>query len=142
MHVRCQMKRYNCTACKPVQLLFVFSQVVSGLTYGVAKNASLLAVRALECLGNGTVSQVVSSSRPGPIICKSSDKCNPVVVCYISRLCRDCLPEEKSAKCLYTCASMAVKPGLLPKSASPVGNICAQLPPEHTWGDCSGQAPQ
>lgn len=31
---------------------------VAGLTYGVAKNASLLAVRALECLGNGTVSQV------------------------------------------------------------------------------------
>lgn len=30
----------------------------AGLTYGVAKNASLLAVRSLECLGNGTVSQV------------------------------------------------------------------------------------
>ena len=30
---------------------------VAGLTYGVAKNATLLAVRALECLGNGTVSQ-------------------------------------------------------------------------------------
>lgn len=31
----------------------------AGLTYGVAKNASLLAVRSLECLGNGTVSQVL-----------------------------------------------------------------------------------
>lgn len=31
---------------------------VAGLTFGVAKNASLLAVRALECMGNGTVSQV------------------------------------------------------------------------------------
>lgn len=31
---------------------------VAGLTFGVAKNASLLAVRALECVGNGTVSQV------------------------------------------------------------------------------------
>ncbi|BDA45353.1 probable extracellular serine proteinase at N-terminal half [Coccomyxa sp. Obi] len=31
----------------------------AGLTYGVAKNASLLAVRSLECLGNGTVSQVI-----------------------------------------------------------------------------------
>ncbi|KAK9842270.1 hypothetical protein WJX81_003820 [Elliptochloris bilobata] len=32
---------------------------VGGLVHGVAKNASLLAVRALECLGNGTVSQVI-----------------------------------------------------------------------------------
>ena len=31
---------------------------VGGLTYGPAKNATLLAVRSLECLGNGTVSQV------------------------------------------------------------------------------------
>lgn len=30
---------------------------VGGLTYGPAKNVSLLAVRSLECLGNGTVSQ-------------------------------------------------------------------------------------
>ena len=30
---------------------------VGGLVHGVAKNVSLLAVRALECLGNGTVSQ-------------------------------------------------------------------------------------
>ncbi len=45
---------------------------VAGLTFGVAKNASLLAVRALECLGNGTVSQVespfahVETARPAP----------------------------------------------------------------------------
>ncbi|CAK0782475.1 hypothetical protein CVIRNUC_005706 [Coccomyxa viridis] len=32
---------------------------VAGLTFGVAKNASLLAVRSLECMGNGTVSQVI-----------------------------------------------------------------------------------
>ena len=32
----------------------------AGLTYRVAKNASLLAVRSLECLGNGTVSQVLA----------------------------------------------------------------------------------
>ena len=32
--------------------------VVAGLTFGVAKNATLLSVRALECMGNGTVSQV------------------------------------------------------------------------------------
>ncbi len=31
---------------------------VGGLTYGVAKNVTLHAVRALECLGNGTVAQV------------------------------------------------------------------------------------
>ena len=31
---------------------------VGGLTYGPAKNVTLLAVRSLECLGNGTVSQV------------------------------------------------------------------------------------
>ena len=31
---------------------------VGGLTYGPAKNVSLHAVRSLECLGNGTVSQV------------------------------------------------------------------------------------
>ena len=31
---------------------------VGGLTYGPAKNVTLLAVRALECLGNGTVAQV------------------------------------------------------------------------------------
>ena len=31
---------------------------VAGLTFGPAKNASLHAVRALECVGNGTVSQV------------------------------------------------------------------------------------
>ena len=38
-----------------------------GLTYGVAKNASLLAVRALECFGNGTVSQVLPMQpRPTP----------------------------------------------------------------------------
>ena len=30
---------------------------VGGLTYGPAKNVTLNAVRALECLGNGTVSQ-------------------------------------------------------------------------------------
>ena len=30
---------------------------VGGLTYGPAKNVSLHAVRSLECLGNGTVSQ-------------------------------------------------------------------------------------
>lgn len=34
------------------------ASTVGGLTYGPAKNASLLAVRSLECLGNGTVSQV------------------------------------------------------------------------------------
>ena len=33
---------------------------VAGLTYGVAKNASIKAVRSLECGGNGTVSQVVA----------------------------------------------------------------------------------
>ena len=33
---------------------------VAGLTYGVAKNASIRAVRSLECGGNGTVSQVVA----------------------------------------------------------------------------------
>lgn len=33
---------------------------VGGLTYGPAKNALLHAVRALECAGNGTVSQVSS----------------------------------------------------------------------------------
>lgn len=32
--------------------------VVAGLTLGVAKNATLLSVRSLECMGNGTVSQV------------------------------------------------------------------------------------
>ena len=32
--------------------------VVAGLTVGVAKNATLLSVRSLECMGNGTVSQV------------------------------------------------------------------------------------
>ena len=32
--------------------------VVAGLTFGVAKNATLLSVRSLECMGNGTVSQV------------------------------------------------------------------------------------
>ncbi len=32
---------------------------VGGLTYGPAKNVTLLAVRALECLGNGTVAQVI-----------------------------------------------------------------------------------
>ena len=36
--------------------------VVAGLTFGVAKNATLLSVRALECMGNGTVSQVRSCS--------------------------------------------------------------------------------
>ena len=30
---------------------------IGGLTYGPAKNATLLAVRSLECLGNGTISQ-------------------------------------------------------------------------------------
>eukprot|EP00891_Asterochloris_glomerata_P006046 jgi/Astpho2/6046/e_gw1.00084.201.1_t len=34
---------------------------VGGLTYGPAKNATLLAVRALDCNGNGSVSQVISS---------------------------------------------------------------------------------
>ncbi len=32
---------------------------VGGLTFGPAKNVILLAVRALECLGNGTVAQVI-----------------------------------------------------------------------------------
>lgn len=32
---------------------------VGGLTYGPAKNVTLLAVRSLECLGNGTVAQVI-----------------------------------------------------------------------------------
>ena len=35
---------------------------VGGLTYGPAKNSSLLAIRSLECLGNGTVTQVSMSS--------------------------------------------------------------------------------
>ena len=34
------------------------ASTVGGLTFGPAKNATLLAVRSLECLGNGTVSQV------------------------------------------------------------------------------------
>ena len=37
---------------------------VGGGMHGVAKNASLLAVRALECLGNGTVSQARSTAPP------------------------------------------------------------------------------
>ena len=32
---------------------------VGGLTFGPAKNVTLLAVRALDCLGNGTVAQVI-----------------------------------------------------------------------------------
>ncbi|KAK9829252.1 hypothetical protein WJX72_004782 [[Myrmecia] bisecta] len=32
---------------------------VGGLTYGIAKNVTLNAVRALECLGNGTIAQVI-----------------------------------------------------------------------------------
>jgi subtilisin family serine protease len=36
---------------------------VGGVVHGVAKNASLLAVRALECLGNGTVSQARAAAR-------------------------------------------------------------------------------
>ena len=39
---------------------------VAGLTFGVAKNASLLAVRSLECMGNGTVSQVRASDNATP----------------------------------------------------------------------------
>ena len=39
---------------------------VAGLTFGVAKNASLLAVRSLECMGNGTVSQVRASQNTAP----------------------------------------------------------------------------
>ena len=35
---------------------------VGGLTYGPAKGALLHAVRSLECLGNGTVSQVLPQS--------------------------------------------------------------------------------
>lgn len=38
---------------------------VGGLTYGVAKNVTLHAVRSLECLGNGTVSQVSLRMQPG-----------------------------------------------------------------------------
>ena len=34
------------------------ASTVGGLTYGPAKNVTLLAVRALECLGNGTVAQL------------------------------------------------------------------------------------
>ena len=40
---------------------------VGGLTFGPAKNVTLLAVRSLECLGNGTVSQVLLQHPP----CKS-----------------------------------------------------------------------
>ncbi len=36
---------------------------VGGVVHGVAKNASLLAVRALECLDNGTVSQARAAAR-------------------------------------------------------------------------------
>ena len=44
---------------------------VGGYTFGPAKNVSLHAVRALECLGNGTVSQVggvVQVDRGGPLV--------------------------------------------------------------------------
>ena len=45
------------------------ASTVGGLTYGPAKNASLLAVRSLECLGNGTVSQVsLRCKRSGTVV--------------------------------------------------------------------------
>ncbi len=39
---------------------------VGGLTYGPAKNVTLFAVRALECLGNGTISQASAVPIPPP----------------------------------------------------------------------------
>ena len=55
---------------------------VGGLVHGVAKNVTLLAVRALECLGNGTVSQV-RGRRVGDsfqsfslcLVCESGTEC-------------------------------------------------------------------
>jgi subtilisin family serine protease len=43
--------------------------VVGGLTYGVAKNVTIRAVRTLECYGNGTASQVtVTAALRPPLI--------------------------------------------------------------------------
>ena len=49
---------------------------VAGLTFGVAKNASLLAVRSLECMGNGTVSQVMAfqNTSPSQLDCISCER--------------------------------------------------------------------
>ena len=44
------------------------ASTVGGLTFGPAKDATLLAVRSLECLGNGTVSQV-SLGAPSVLAC-------------------------------------------------------------------------
>ena len=41
---------------------------VGGLTYGPAKNATLLAVRALDCNGNGSVAQVCPPITPAPLL--------------------------------------------------------------------------
>ena len=46
--------------------------VVAGLTFGVAKNATLLSVRALECMGNGTVSQVWGCAPIPLAVCSGS----------------------------------------------------------------------
>lgn len=35
--------------------------MLGGLTYGVAKNVSLHAVRILDCMGDGTVSDVIAA---------------------------------------------------------------------------------
>lgn len=48
---------------------------VGGLTYGPAKNATLLAVRALDCNGNGSVSQVCPSSTPTPLLGPQEQEC-------------------------------------------------------------------
>ena len=41
---------------------------VGGLSYGPAKNTTLLAVRALDCNGNGSVSQVCPSLTPALLL--------------------------------------------------------------------------
>lgn len=51
---------------------------VGGLTYGPAKNATLLAVRSLECLGNGTVSQVSFKAS------LQQNRCYPFLQCHSS----------------------------------------------------------
>ena len=54
---------------------------VAGLTYGVAKNATLLAVRALECLGNGTVSQARALAAVPALSCRAGGagaSCSPL----------------------------------------------------------------
>lgn len=41
----------------------------AGLTFGVAKNATLIAVRALNCMGQASYSDVITVSPSLPLVC-------------------------------------------------------------------------